>query len=233
MKTRNSFLLLLSLSIGNVFAQTDLKSYGFKGMVKSVTYRIYKDYGTDEKGRFDPEKSSLYIDKTMYFDKQGNMDSVVETLSEGRFFEKFITYYHHIGVRLKSSIKYRYYTNDVIEEMKYVWSEYNTKCSFKGSGLTQLTQGYRILLYTGRDSKGYYKQETKRGITVLEEWYKNEFDDNATLVRTTYSNAEKGDYSIRYEYDEIDDMGNPTQVKLIYEDTKKLQRFILKEFQYF
>jgi hypothetical protein len=48
------------------------------------------------------------------------------------------------------------------------------------------------------------------------------------LLKRNTTNSQKGDYTILYEYDEMDEMGNYTQVKLIYEDTKKLQRFIPK-----
>ena len=68
---------------------------------------------------------------------------------------------------------------------------------------------------------------------LLKESYKNEFDDNWNLVKTNYTNSEKGDYTILYEYDELDEIGNYTQVKLIYEDSKKLQRFIQKAFTYY
>lgn len=233
MKARALIFIHILMSSLSINGQTELSSYGFKGRVKSVIYYIYHDVNLDENGKMVDAKVRPFIERAMYFDKIGNIDSTVEVLSEGRFFEKYITYHSHGGNRLKSTIKYRYYLNDVMDETKYTWSESNTKCSFKGKGVNSFTKGHRILSYNHRESKGEYIQETKKGELLLKESYKNEFDGNWNLVKTKYSNSQKGDYTILYEYDEMDEMGNYTQVKLIYEDTKKLQRFIRKEFTYY
>jgi len=225
-------ILVLSISL-SVYTQTDLSSYGYKGRVKAVVYRIYNEASFDTDGKFIDEKKQPYIEKILYFDKIGNIDSVVEVLSEGKFFEKYITYHTHSGNKIRSTIKYRYYTNEVIEEMKYSWSDKNSKCSFKGVGISKMVSGYRILAYNHRENKGEYMIETKRGVLLLKESYKNEFDAHWNLIKTYYSNAQKGDYIIDYEYDEMDEMGNYTQVKLVYDDSKKLQRFIQKEFAYY
>ena len=216
-----------------ISSQTDLASYGFKGSVKSVKYSIFNEASFDSFGKYIDEKRQPFIEKILYFDKKGNIDSVVEVLAEGRFFEKYKTFHVHTGNRIKSTIKYRYYTNEVMEEVKYVWSDKNTKCDFNGKGISTFTKGYRILSYNHRESKGEYLQETKKGDILLKESYKNEFDGNWNLIRTIYNNEKKGVYSVVYEYDEMDESGNYTEVKLFYEDTKELQRFIKKEFDYY
>jgi len=233
MKYRAELVLFLVLKIYTVSAQTDLALYGFKGRVKAAIYRIHNDASFDSFGKFIDEKKIPYIEKALYFDKIGNIDSVVEILSEGHFFEKFITYHTHGGNRIRSTIKYRYHTNDVIEETRYTWSESNSKCSFKGKGISTLTSGFRKLAYNQRESLGEYLQETKKGVVLLKEAYRNEFDSKWNLLKTIYSSDSKGVYVIVYDYDEMDETGNYTQVKLIYEDTKKLQRFIQKEFIYY
>ncbi len=233
MKHRTALLLMLVSGLHTVSAQTDLVTYGFKGRVRAVIYRIYNEAKFDSFGKYIDERKQPYIEKAIYFDKIGNIDSVVEVLSEGHFFEKYITYHTHSGNKIRSTIKYRYYTNEVIEETKYTWSEGNSKCIFKGKGILTLTSGFRKLSYNHRESKGEYSQETKKGVILLKEAYKNEFDDHWNLIKTHYSNDAKGFYTIVYTYDEMDDTGNYQQVKLMYEDTKKLQRFIKKEFIYY
>lgn len=233
MNYRATLIYLLVLFSKIVAAQTDLNSYGFKGRVKAVIYRIHNEANFDSFGKFIDEKRQPFIEKAIYFDKVGNIDSIVEILSEGRFFEKYITYHTHGGNRIRSTIKYRYYTNEVIEEVKYTWTEGNSKCSFKGKGITTMTSGYRKLTYNHRESKGEYIQETKKGVVLLKESYKNEFDGNWNLVKTIYTNDKTGIYTIVYDYDDMDDSGNYTLVKLVYEETKKLQRLVQKEFHYY
>jgi hypothetical protein len=238
MKARALFYIYILVSVLPSYGQTEHASYGFKGRVKSVIYYIYQDVNLDKNGnlidaKIIDAKVQPFIERAMYFDKKGNIDSTIEVLSEGRFYEKYITYHSHVSNKLRSTIKYRYYLNDVIDETKYTWSESNAKCSFKGKGITSFNRGHRILSYNHRESRGEYIQETKKGELLLKESYKNEFDDNWNLVKTNYTNSEKGDYTILYEYDELDEVGNYTQVKLIYEDSKKLQRFIQKAFTYY
>jgi hypothetical protein len=233
MKYTYTLKLLFVLVSNTLYSQTDIASYGFKGRVKMVKYYVYNDARFDSFGNYIDEKNQPFIEKAIFFDKIGNIDSVVEVLSEGRFYEKYITRHVHSGNRIRSTIKYRYYTNEVIEEVKYTWSEKNTRCDFKGTGISLFTKGYRELSYNHRESKGSYEQETKKGVEVLKESYKNEFDDSWNLVKTQYNNARKGIYTISYDYNEMDETGNYTQVKLIYEDSKKLQRFIKKEFYYY
>lgn len=233
MKYKVTLVSLFILIFSSLSSQTDLASYGFKARVRSVKYSIFNEARFDSFGKFIDEKRRPFIEKTLYFDRRGNIDSVVEVLAEGRFFEKYITYHVHTGNRIKSTVKYRYYTNEVMEEVKYTWSEKNTKCDFKGVGISTFTKGYRIMTYNHRESKGEYMQETKKGEQLLKESYKNEFDGNWNLIKTQYNHATNGLYSIIYEYDEMDDKGNYQEVKLIYEVTKKLQRFIKKEFDYY
>jgi hypothetical protein len=229
-------VILVSFSIlfiNYLSSQTEIASYGFKGKVKSVKYSIYNEASFDSFGKYIDEKRRPFIEKTLFFDKKGNIDSVVEVLAEGRFFEKYITYHVHTGNRIKSTIKYRYYTNEVMEEVKFTWSQKNTRCDFRGLGFSTFTKGYRLLSYNYRESKGEYMQETKKGEVLLKESYKNEFDGKWNLTRTFYNNASKGMYNIVYEYDEMDEVGNYSEVKLFYEDSRKLQRFIKKEFNYY
>lgn len=233
MKYKVTLVSFFIFIYGSVSSQTDLASYGLKGRVKFVKYSIYNEASFDSFDKYIDEKRRPFIEKTLYFDKKGNIDSVVEVLAEGRFFEKYITYHVHTSNRIKSTIKYRYYTNEVMEEVKYTWSEKNSKCEFKGKGIATFTKGFRILSYNHRESKGEYIQETKKGEVLLMESYKNEFDGNWNLIKTQYNHATKGLYSIIYEYDDMDEMGNYQEVKLIYEDSKKLQRFIKKEFDYY
>lgn len=232
MKYICTLVFLFVSSVYALRAQTDLAAYGFKGQVKAVYYYIYNEARFDADGKFIDEKKQPYIEKALFFDKKGNIDSVVEVLSEGRFYEKYISIHVHVGNRIKSVTKYRYYTNEVMEETKYLWTEKNLKCSFKGVGFSTLSKGYKVLAFNHRESRGEYETETKKGVLLLKESYKNEFDTYWNLLKTHYNNAEKGNYTIVYDYDDMDDMGNYQQVKLLYEDSKKLQRFILKKFYY-
>lgn len=233
MKYKYSVLALFFSLHLSVYSQSELATYGFKGKVRIVYSKIYQDPKLDASGKPIIANQQPFIERKLYFDTRGNIDSVVEVLSEGRYFEKYITYHSHIGKKLKSTIKYRYYTNEVIEEMSYNWSDRNMKCSYKGIGISNFTTGHRIFTYNYRESKGEYIQETKKGTLTLKESYKNEFDTYWNLVKTTYTNAQKGNYSILYYYDQMDSMGNYKQVSLIYEDTKKMQRYIEREFLYF
>jgi hypothetical protein len=86
MKRRTALLLMLVSGLYTVSAQTDLVSYGFKGRVRAVIYRIYNEAKFDSFGKYIDEKNQPYIEKAIYFDKIGNIDSVVEVLSEGQVF---------------------------------------------------------------------------------------------------------------------------------------------------
>lgn len=214
-------------------SQSDIYSYGFKGKVKSVKYYIYNDCILNPESEFDPKLNSIYIEKILHFNLKGNIDSIVETLYEGKLFEKMITYNYYLNNRIKSHKKYRYYSNDILEEMKYSWSDRNQLIDFKGVGIDKKITGHRKLLYNYREGSGEYIIKNKKGVEILHETYHNDFDSYWNLTKTRYLNPTKGSYNMIYEYDKMDSVGNYQHVKLIYEETKKIQRFIIKQYEYY
>ena len=196
MRTCLMYLSIFLISLSSIQGQTDLKIYGFSGKVKIVKYFVYNEISILEDSSWDRENSILFSEKKLCFDKSGNLDSMVESFHRGRFFEKYITYYNHSSNRLKSSKKYRYYTNELIEEMNYTWTDGHQKCKFKGVGIKSFTKGERVLYYNHREKKGSYRIESMKGVLQLKESYKNESDGYWNLIQTKYSNANTGDYNI-------------------------------------
>lgn len=223
-------LVLLCLSTN---AQTDKAAYGFQGKVKKITYYIYNDCQLDSTQIWQEDLCPMSAMRIMYFDKEGNMYKSIDELYGNGTQEKFLTEYNHVFNRIKSSKRYRLGTKAVLEEMKFFWSMDNRHCAFKSVGLTTFSEGTRLLNWRNREVGGSYSTRTKKGKQLLNESYTNEIDSFGTLVKTNYSNAESGNYTIVYSYHIKDEYKNAMEVVLRFADTKKVQRYIRKEFEYY
>ncbi len=225
------FIILSFLTIN---AQTDKEAYGFYERVKKVTYYIYNDCPIDSTQLWQEDLCPINNIKTMYFDKDGNIYKSIDELFGNGTSEKFLTEYNHVHKRLKSYTRYRMGTKDILEDTKFNWSMNNRHCSFKGIGLTTFTDGSRLLNKKNREIGGSYATRTKKGKQLLKESYTNEIDSSTgVLLKTNYTNQENGDYSILYSYYGYDKKKNASEVVLRYADTKKVQRYIRKEFEYY
>jgi hypothetical protein len=232
MKQVIGFLLLLFSSI-EFQAQTDKAAFGIHGKIKKLTYYIYNDCQIDSSDVWNEDLCQLNALKIMYFNEDGNIYKSIDELSTNFIIEKFVTDFVHVNSRIKSSRRYRFYTNDLLEELKFNWSNDNQTCTFKGKGLTTFTEGTRLVNWRYREIGGSYTTKTQKKQIILNESYRNEIDTTNTLLRTHYKNNDKGDYTIDYSYYQKDEFKNPTIVILRYADTKKVQRYIRKEFEYY
>jgi hypothetical protein len=230
---KNIVIFFFIIQTASISAQTDKAGFGIHGKIKKLTYYIYNDCQLDSSEIWQEDLCQLNAIKIMYFNVEGNIYQMIDELSTNFIKEKFITEYIHVNNRLKSSRRYRFYTNDLLEELKYGWSGDNLICTFKGKGLTTFTEGTRLVNWRHREVGGSYMTKTHKGQILLQESYRNEIDSTNTLLHTNYKNNDKGDYSIDYSYSQKDEFKNPTMVILRYADTKKIQRYIRKEFEYY
>lgn len=226
-------LYIFLLQYLTFYGQTDKTAYGFHGKVKQVTYYIYNDCPQDSTQLWNEDLCPLSAIRTMYFDKNGNIVKSIDEVYTNGIKEKFQTEYNLVNNHLKSSIRYRFGTNDVLEEVKYKWAIDKRHCSFKGIGLTTFSEGTRMLNIRNREIGGSYSTRTKKGRVLLDESYINEIDSFEILIKTKYLNQDKGDYTILYTYKNFDENKNALEVILKFEETKKIQRFIKKEFEYY
>lgn len=226
-------ILILLTQFQTLFSQTDKAAYGFHGKVKQVTYYIYNDCQIDSTQIWHEDLCPLSAIRTMYFDKNGNIFKSIDEVYTNGVKEKFLTEYNLGNNQLKSYIRFRFGTKDVIEDVKFKWSIDRRHCTFKGIGISTFSEGTRMLNIKNREIGGSYSTRTKKGKILLNESYINEIDSFDILIKTKYLNEEKGDYTILYTYKNFDENKNALQVILKFEESRKIQRFIRKEFEYY
>jgi len=221
------------LKFTTINCQTDIQSFGFKGNVKTVKYSIYTNFTKHDSAHLTANKNDLISERYLYFNTIGNIDSTIETLYDMDKTEKLITHFHYANKKLKSTKKYRFGYNDVVEEVKYKYDEKEKTYEFKGISVSSFTGGHRKLDSNYREIEGDYFQKSKKGVIHTSESYINIIDSTGNLIKTKFFNQIKGDYTILYKYKIIDAKENVIQIVLLYENAETIFRFIKKEFTYY
>ena len=225
-------VILLLTSCVSENRPTDLKEYGFKGNVKSVTTINYNDLKKiDDTWSISEEK--VVSKWKMTFNNEGNIIEMKE------YYPLFDTIWNEVTTKIefKDGLKSKYTKTDlygqITEVGTYTWIDdhnYNLTALQK-SGLT--VNSYSKLDKNFRDMSGGYSYFQNDSI-LFSEFYKNKLKLNGEIVNSEFHDKLKDEiYTIEYSDKEKDEKGNLIKVALVYTETQLLKRLSVREFEYF
>lgn len=218
------FLFTLTIT---VFGQhTDLKEYGLKGKVKSITTMHYKDVMFSN-GQWMPVSLDKFSYSTVWhFNEQGFIDTSKTSLfvHPDSLVTNILTYEFKGGKKVSG--KYYNYRGILSEQYKISWTDQYTYTT-----VTTDTNGNKTFESTSRlnkefrDNKGDYKSY-ENGKVVFYEKYSDIFDTSGQLIKAEFTNmTENKNYFVLYKHSEFDKYYNPiitTQINITDGTVRKM-----------
>lgn len=211
---------------------TDIKEYGFKGNVKSVTTINYNDLEQID-GTWNIIDDKVISKWKMTFNEDGNIIEMKE------YYPLFDTTWNKVTTKIefKNGLKSKYTKTDLYgqttEVGNYTWlDDHNYKLiASQKSGIT--INSYSKLNKNLRDISGGYSYIQNDSI-LFSETYENNLKRNGEIVSSKFHNKLKDEYyTIEYSDKEKDQKGNLIKVALVYKETQLLKRLSVREFEYF
>lgn len=224
--------ILLLTSFVSENKPTDLKEYGFKGNVKSVTTINYNNLEQIE-GTWNINEDKVISKWKMTFNKEGNIVEMKE------YYPIVDTIWNEVTTKIEfeNGLKSKYTKTDlsgqITEVGTYTWiDDHNYKlAAFQKSGIT--VNSYSKLNKTLRDISGGYSYIQNDSI-LFSESYKNKLKRNGEIVSSKFYDQLKDEYyTIEYSNKEKDKKGNLIKVALVYKEPQLLKRLSVREFEYF
>ena len=209
---RKIILSLLVFSSVNVFAQhTDIKEYGLKGKVESITTMHYKDV-MFKNGQWMPTSFDEFLFTSVWhFNEQGFIDTAKTSLfiHPDSLVTNTLTYQFKNGKKVSG--KYINYRGILTELYKISWTdEYTYTTITTDTNGTKLFESTSYLNKDFRDNKGEYKSY-ENGEIIDYEKYSDIFDKNGQLIKAEFTNlVENKNYVVLYKHSELDKNNNPT-----------------------
>lgn len=225
--------LSFSLSFGQT--HNDLKEYGYKGEVKSITTYNYDTLSFDKANNIAHNK--LWRSKIVYtFDITGNFDTIFLftqlpiTIDTVYTFKTAYVYSQQTRIALRINGK-----NELTDTVKFIWlndTTYQTiETAVNGQGkiLSDL-----FLNKNYRDKFGKYTGYDESNKIEYSEKYENCIDDNGLLTRSFKTNLLTNTMTIvGYKYFDFDKFGNPTKIWLSNLLDKKVFSVVVRKFEYY
>jgi hypothetical protein len=233
-KLITTICFLLSLTITTFGQHTDLKEYGLKGKVKSITTMHYKDV-MFSKGQWMPIFFDKFSYKTVWhFNEQGFIDTSKTSLFvyPDSLITNILIFEFKNGKKVSG--KYFDFRGVLTELYKFSWADQYTYMT-----ITTDTNGTKTFESTSwlnkdfRDNKGEYKSY-KDGKTVFYEKYFDIFDSNGQLVKAEFTNAtENTNFTILYKHGEYDKKNNPTITTQINITDGTIKKMTIRLIEYY
>lgn len=226
---------LLSFSL--LFGQThnDLKEYGYKGEVKSITTYNYDTLSFNETNKIFDRR--LWGNKIVYtFDIKGNFDTIflytqlpiiIDTVYT---FKTAYDYSQQTKIALRINGK-----NEVTDTIKFLWINDTTYKTIEiaVNGQDKVLSDL-FLNKNYRDKSGKYTGYDENNKIEYSEKYENRIDDNGLLTRSFKTNLLTNTKTIvSYQYFDFDKFGNPTKIWISNLLDKKVFRIAVREFEYY
>ncbi len=225
-----AILLLTSFVLEN--KPTDLKEYGFKGEVKSVTTINYNDLEQID-GAWNINEDKVISKWEMTFNKEGNIIEMKE------YYPLIDTIWNEVTtkVEFENGLKRKYTKTDLYGQTTefgtYTWGDDNNYklTATQKSGI--VVNSYSKLNKNLRDISGGHSYIQNDSI-LFSESYKNKLKQNGEIISSKFYDKLKDEYyTIEYSDKEKDKKGNLIKVALVYKETQLLKRLSVREFEYF
>lgn len=225
---------ILFATISRAQGHTDLKEYGYKGPVRTVTTYYFDTLLFDKSDRIYSTKN--WRNKIVYkFARTGNLDSIITFtqlphqdtvyINKTAFFNKYPS---RFAVRLNGD-------NSVTDTVKYAWlsdtSYQTTEVAVKGD--------YRVLSdyfldKNYRDKAGSHSVYNGKDGIEFSEKYENTIGRDGLLTKSIRTNLlENTTSTVGYAYFGRDKYGNPTKILLANLPGGKVFRIVLRAFEYY
>ena len=233
-KFATTIFFLFGLTITALGQHNDLKEYGLKGKVKSITTMHYKDVMFSD-GQWMPASfEKFYYTTVWHFNEQGFIDTTKTSL----FVHPDILVTNILAYEFKNgkkvSGKYFNYRGVLTELYKITWSDQYTYTT-----ITTDTNGTKTFESTSwlnkdfRDNKGEYKSY-ENGKVVFYEKYSDIFDSNGQLVKAEFTNmTENKNYFVLYKHSELDKNNNPTITTQINITDGTIKKMTIRLIEYY
>ncbi len=225
---------LSALTITTFGQHTDLKEYGLKGKVKSITTMHYKDVMFSN-GQWMPISFDNFSYKTVwYFNEQGFIDKSKTSLfvHPDSLVTNILTYEFKNGKKVSG--KYFNYRGVLTELYKITWTDQYTYTT-----ITTDTNGIKTFESTSwlnkdfRDSKGEYKSYENEKVVFYEK-YSDIFDANGQLTKAEFTNmTENKNYFVLYKHSELDKNNNPTITTQINITDGTIRKMTIRLIEYY
>ncbi len=209
---------LLALTIIAVGQHTDLKEYGLKGKVKSITSMHYKDVMFSNGHWMPISKEKFYYTTVWHFNEQGFLDTSATSLFvyPDSLVTNILAYEFKNGKKVSG--KYFNYLGVLTELHKITWvDQYTYTIIATDTSGTKILESNSWLNKNYRDNKGEYKSY-ENGKVVFYEKYSDIFDTNGQLLKAEFTNiTENKSYVVLYKHSEFDKNKNPittTQINI-------------------
>jgi hypothetical protein len=213
---------------------TDLKEYGLKGKVKSITTMHYKDVMFSN-GQWMPISFEKFSYKTVWnFNEQGFLDMSKTSLfvHPDSLVTNVLAYEFKNGKKVSG--KYYNYRGILTELYKISWTDQYTY-----STITTDTNGIKTSESTSwlnkefRDNKGEYKSY-ENGKVVFYEKYSDIFDTSKQLIKAEFTNVtENKNYFVLYRHSELDKNNNPTITTQINITDGTIRKMTIRLIEYY
>jgi len=224
-KFTTTIYFIFALTITALGQHTDLKEYGLKGKVKTITTMHYKDVMFSN-GQWMPTSfEKFYYTTVWHFNEPGFLDTSKTSLFvHDSLVTNILTYEFKNGKKVSG--KYFNYHGVLTELYNITWTNQYTYTT-----ITTDTNGTKTFESTSwlnkdfRDNKGEYKSYENGKVDFYEK-YSDIFDTNGQLIKAEFTNmTENKNYFILYKHSESDKNNNPTittQINITDGTIKKL-----------
>jgi hypothetical protein len=250
-----SLYILITIVCGAFFQCTsfpqhaEIKEYGYKGNVKSVTtYHYSLIHKTGD--QWIPIDTNRYHGlNTRYFNCQGNIDSTIfeynyanhKNYSTFRLTSKLINYFDTKGAKRNSlyTIRYDHNSDDITSDQQfytYEWindHEYIERV-YNRDGIQLNSKNHYHLNKNYRDFKCEYTAYSVNDSMILHSSYINEISPENLLIKSTETNLITKEINItRYEYKKSDLLGNPTIIYVYRDENTEPVMVTLRTYTYY
>ena len=230
------YLLIIFISTITNAQHTDLKEYGLKGHVKSITTVNYES-GICTNNQWIPyDEAKPNTITTLYFNKSGIIDSSITEFGAFKtdtssFRTKTI---YVIEQNKKVSAKYYDHSGKFTETIKIKWLNNKTYSTYFYDLNGKLTfESTSWLNDEYRDNKGEYKSYDNDTLNIYEK-YDDVFDSDKQLIKANFvDQIGKKEYTILYKHQAFDEFKNPTYTALVNITTGTLKRISIWRIEYY
>lgn len=235
MRTLIFIVSILSFSLSFGQTHNDLKEYGYKGKVKSITTYNFDTLSFDETKKIFDDR--LWRNKIIYtFDKYGNFDTIFSYIQLPIISDSIYTFKTAYIYSQKTRVAVRINgNNEVTDTIRFLWlndttyQAIETNVNGQGKVLSDLFLNKKY-----RDKSGNYTGYDENNNIEYNEKYESLISDNGLLTRSYKTNLLTNTMIVvSYKYFEFDKYGNPTRIWLTNLLDKKVFKIVKRKFEYY
>lgn len=234
MKKLIYFLTFFLVSNSNVSAQnypTDIQIYGLKGKVKTLSSKTYFDVDYKNEEWVVSDTGNVANLNVIYFNENGNIDSTLEVVNNKKEHYTIRTIYHYEN---GEKVGFTKYVDGEKESANIIWTN------------------NRSYIETTKDPKSYYRNIVKVELDSNFREKKSEFkyyegkklvshfqllntlDSKGLLSHYQYNDLVKNKkYTISFSSLSSDELGNTLKCTMYNKTKNVLDRYVVREIEYY